>query len=69
MAIDPKIHQCKCGMSWRPGTYHKLLMLLFGRYVYTCPKCQTRMTFRLIGHVVKVETVEVKGKEELWRNG
>jgi hypothetical protein len=44
-------------------------MLVRGHYVYNCPQCQTRMTFRLIYHVVKVDVKEVKGKEELWRKG
>ena len=69
MGIDPLQHQCRCGCSWSPGTYHKLVMLLRGHYVHTCPRCQTRMTFRLIGHVVKVETVEVKNRSEVWKNG
>ena len=68
MSIDPKLQYCSCGCSWRPGTYHKLLMLLFGSYTYTCPHCQSRLKFRLIGHVVKVKADNVD-KKELWKNG
>ena len=68
MSIDPKLHHCKCGLTWRPGTYHKIIMLLFGSYSWRCPRCQTVMKFRLIGHVVKVDT-ETVDKESLWRNG
>ena len=69
MGIDPCRHYCPCGCSWRPGTYHKLLMLLFGEYSWRCPRCHTRLKFRFIGHVVKVETIEVKNRKEIWKNG
>ena len=69
MGIDPTVHYCKCGCSWRPGTFHKLVMLVRGEYVHECPQCHTRMKFKLIYHVVKVETMEVKNRKELWKNG
>lgn len=67
---DPKSQTCThCKCSWTPGTIHKIWMLLFGEYVRTCPQCGTRMTFKLMNHVVKVNTREIKNKGEVWRNG
>jgi hypothetical protein len=64
--MNPKLQYCKCGYSWTPGTYHKIMMLLKGEYVWTCPRCQSRLTFPLIGHVVKVDTVKVLD-ERIWK--
>ena len=64
--MNPKIQYCQCGYQWIPGTYHKIMMLLKGEYVWTCPKCQARITFQLIGHVVKVDTVKVLD-ERIWK--
>ena len=68
MAIDPTLHYCQCGCSWKPKLTHKLLMLIFGSYTRRCGQCGTVMKFRLIGHVVKVDTKKITGKEKLWRN-
>lgn len=64
--MNPKIQYCQCGCSWTPGTYHKIMMLLKGEYVWTCPQCQSRLTFKLIHHVVKVDTVKVLD-ERIWK--
>ena len=66
MSIDPLLHYCNCGCSWRPGTIHKIIMLLTGSYVRRCPQCQTVMRFRLIHHIVKVETREIKNRDRIW---
>jgi hypothetical protein len=66
VTIDPKLQYCSCGMTWTPGTRHKILMLLFGEYTRRCPQCGTRMTFKLMNHVVKVRTEAIKDKEKLW---
>ena len=68
--IDPKLEYCTtCKCSWRPGLLHKLIMLITGEYIYTCPQCQTRMQYKLIHHVVKTKTEPVKDKSRLWRRG
>lgn len=64
--MNPKLQYCKCGCSWSPGTYHKIMMLLKGEYVWTCPRCQSRLTFKLMHHVVKVDTVKVLD-ERIWK--
>ena len=69
MTIDPKTHRCKCGMTFRPGLYHKIIMLLFNGYSWRCPQCGTVMKFRLINHVVKIETKKIPNKESVYRNG
>lgn len=68
--IDPKLEYCTtCKCSWRPGLLHKLIMLITGEYIYTCPQCQTRMQYKLIHHVVKTGTEPNKDRMELWRRG
>lgn len=67
MNIDPKLQTCSnCGCSWSPGTIHKIIMLIFGCYIWTCPQCQSRLEFRLMNHVVKVNTEKVLD-ERIWR--
>ena len=66
--IDPCVHRCKCGVTFCPGVFHKVVMLVFGCYSWKCPQCGTVMRFRLIHHVVKVDMEVVKGRERLWRN-
>ena len=68
MGIDPKIIKCtNCNCSWKPGTLHKIRMLLFGDYTRYCPQCGTRMRYKLIYHVVKVESKKILD-ENIWRN-
>ena len=69
MGIDPTLQYCRCGYTWTPGTYHKLIMLVRGGYTYQCPQCLSTMEFRLVHHVVKVNTESIKSKGELWKNG
>lgn len=69
MTIDPRKHYCQCGCTFTPGMYHKLVMLLLGKYYWRCPRCQTRITFQYIGHVAKIETEENKNKSKVWKNG
>ena len=66
MPIDPTLEHCSCGYSWRPGTLSKIVMLVKGEYVWTCPQCQSRLTFKLIHHVVKVDTKRVLD-ESIWK--
>ena len=67
--IDPKLQSCSnCGYTWKPGLLQKIIMLIFGEYTKTCPRCQSRITLKFIGHVVKVDTVNVN-KNDIWRNG
>ncbi len=68
MKHDPKKQYCQCGYSWTPGTFEKIIMLLFGRYVKRCPRCQCRMVLRLYNFVVCKERENVD-KKELWRKG
>ena len=69
MDMDPKAQKCsECGSSWRPGTIHKIIMILHGKYTRRCPQCQTVMTFRLIHHVVKVEQEHID-KRRIWKHG
>ena len=68
ISMDPKVHYCKCGCSWSPGTFHRIIMLLRGHYTYRCSRCGTVMKFVLVHHVVKIESESID-KTELWRNG
>ena len=68
MKHDPKLQHCNCGYSWRPGTLEKLVMLIFGKYVKRCPRCQSRMKLVLYNFVVCKEREKVD-KRELWEHG
>lgn len=67
MSLDPKVHFCRCGYTWKPRLYHKVVMLLRGEYLWQCPRCQSVMRFRLMNHVVKVGSKKMN--EKIWRNG
>ena len=66
MPIDPKLQRCKCGYGFHPTLLMKLVMLFRGTYIYTCPVCQARLSFRLVYHVVKIGSEEVD-KSELYK--
>ena len=68
MKHDPKRQYCQCGYSWRPGTFEKLVMWIFGKYVKRCPRCQSRMKLVLYNFVVCKEREKVD-KRELWEHG
>ena len=68
MSIDPKLQTCVCGYSWKPSVIQKILMLLFGGYTKTCPRCQTKMELVLIHHVVVIKRESID-KKSIWRNG
>ena len=65
--IDPLNNFCRCGHTFKLRGWQKLLMMVRGQYVYTCPHCHSRMTFKLIYHTVKVDTENMD--EEIWENG
>ena len=65
--IDPKLQHCQCGCSWTPGTFHKIIMLLRGYYVKTCPRCGCKMKWVLYHFVVCKERRSID-KRELYRN-
>ena len=67
--IDPKLHRCKCGMRFRPGVFHRVLMLVFGEYSWRCPRCHTVLKFRLVHHVVKTDVVMIKERDLIWKKG
>jgi LSD1 subclass zinc finger protein len=67
MGIDPKLHYCQCGQTFKPGIYHKLLMLFRGEYSWRCPHCQSVSKFRLVYHVVKIGSKPNKDRMELWQ--
>ena len=69
MKVDPLLNYCQCGHTFKFRKYHKILMLLRGEYKYRCPQCQTMMTFKLMNHVVKVDTKAVKNRDEVYKNG
>ena len=66
---DPRLQRCKCGYSFIPSTFMKVIMLVKGEYVKTCPRCQSRMRLKMIHHIVKVDTVSIKNRDEMWKNG
>ena len=67
--INPKLQYCPCGNTFQPKTHHKLIMLIKDDYTWTCPQCGAKLKFRLINHVVKLDTVVIKNKKKIWRKG
>lgn len=65
MGIDPLQHQCRCGYRFHINIFQKLRMLLFGDYLWICPVCHRRIWFRLLYHIVKVESKEMN--KEVWK--
>ena len=67
MGIDPKSFMCQCGQPIQVSDWQRLRMLIFGDITITCSRCQSRLTFRLIHHTVKVGTMVNKDRISLWR--
>ena len=67
--INPKVHYCRCGMTWTPGILHKIIMLVCGGYSWRCPRCHTVLRFKFIGHVVKTEINPIKDRDKVYKNG
>ena len=76
MRVDPLLRKCECGYSWHFNKFHYMWMILFNRFVYTCPRCQRKHHFKLICHAVE-EYAETRNennemlmsKREVWKNG
>ena len=66
--VDPEMKSCNCGYHFYISKFQKVRMLLFGDIIITCPKCSSKMTFRLIHHSVKIKTEEDKKRNEVYRN-
>lgn len=66
--INPKQQTCKCGYNFIPSNFFKLRLLLFGDVSVRCPRCNSKLSFRLISHVVKVNTEKCLD-ERIWENG
>lgn len=66
--IDPKLHYCRCGYSWRFNKWELLLLFLGLKDSFRCPCCQSLMSFRIIYHTVKTGSVNVLD-ESIWRRG
>lgn len=67
--MNPKSQWCNCGYTFQPSVYQKVIMLIKGKYIYTCPKCHSKLKFVLIHHVVKVDASSIKNPEKIWRRG
>ena len=68
MSFKPQIKKCRCGNTFEPRIWHKIIMLIRGEYVWTCNQCGSRYEFILVNHVVKNKSYynDLKG---LWKNG
>lgn len=64
-----KMQWCNCGYCFQPSLYQKLIMLIWGEYVFTCPRCHSKLKFILVHHVVKVGTDTIKNPEKVWKRG
>lgn len=66
MRIDPHLHYCRCGYTFKFKKWQKIVMLIKGEYIVNCPVCHARMRFKLINHVVKIDAVKTID-EGIWR--
>lgn len=66
--INPKLQYCRCGYYFKPSVFMKIVMLIKGRYIWTCPQCRAELELVLVNHVVCVKRKENMDKE-IWKNG
>ena len=66
--MNPENQYCRCGYKFTPGLLMKIRLLIFDEMIWTCPQCGSRLKFKLIHHVVKIES-ENLDKKELWKRG
>lgn len=52
-SIDPFLWRCSCGRKFKFNKLQLLRMYLQKNYIYTCPHCQRKSTYRMITHVVR----------------
>ena len=55
-----------CGYSFIPTLYMKIILLIKGEYIYTCPQCQGKLYLKMTSFVF-VKKREKIDKTELWR--
>lgn len=72
--IDPLRRYCLCGHFFYFNKWHYVIMLLFGKYVMHCPKCNRKHVYRLIYHCVEEyeqsrndNRLLDDGKSEVWK--
>lgn len=65
---DPCREYCQCGWSFKPNRWHRIIMLIKGKYVKRCPQCQCRMELVMYNFVVCKRRIIVD-KKELWKKG
>ena len=70
MLVDPMLKSCEvCGCRFYIGKFQRLRMLVFGDICVRCPRCQSKMTFRLIYHSVKLGNERNEAIFDVWRKG
>lgn len=74
--IDAKLQKCECGYSWHFNKLDYIRMIIFGRYVMTCPQCQRKHYFKLSCHIVEEadetrheNNILMECKTKVWENG
>ena len=59
--IDPKEWRCSCGYRFKFSRWQLLRLYLQDKYVFTCPQCLRKSTYRMITHVVRdIDSDEIK---------
>ena len=66
--MNPRLQGCKCGYHFTPSLFMKIVMLIRGKYVWNCPRCQSELELVLVNHVVCVNRKDNMNKE-IWKNG
>ena len=74
--IDASLQKCDCGYSWHFSKLNYIRMILFGKYIVTCPRCQRKHYYRMANHTIKeadktrTENNELtERKQRIWKNG
>ena len=68
MTRNPKLQWCSCGYHFKPTLWMKIVMLVHGEYVKTCPRCQNRLHLHLYHFVVCKKREQVR-TDEIYKKG
>ena len=68
MTHDPKLQWCRCGYHFKPSTWMKIIMLIRGQYIKTCPRCQCKLHLHLYHFVVCKKREKVRN-DEIYKMG
>lgn len=66
--FNPKWEYCKCGQVFKPKLYHKVFILIFGKYTWNCPHCYHQIELKMCYHIFVNKRKDFKD-DKIWRRG